>query len=220
MIVLNKVSKSFAGGEVFKNLNLTFKKGKITVILGQSGVGKTTLLNVLAGLEGYEGEISSLPSKIAYAFQNPSLISNLTVKENILLASDKALEGELDYCLTALEIDKLKDKKAKYLSFGESQRVNFIRALLSNAELILIDESFSSLDVKSKLNAEKLLREHLEKYGEKTVIIVTHDISLASALADDIMVLLRDRVESVVLKEDCANKEKQIKEKLLSFFSA
>lgn len=211
MIILKNICKEFNGVKVLNNVNLTFKKGTITAILGGSGIGKTTLLNILANLIDYDGEIVGVNS-VAYAFQNPTLIPNLTVKENILIAS-KVNEGELDYALKEVDIFSLKDKKAKNLSVGEKQRVNFLRALLNKSELLLIDETFSSLDIKSKLKCEKLLKEYVNK-GNLTVILVTHDIGLALSIADEITVITKEKTESILNDKN----EKNLKDKLFNLF--
>ncbi len=217
MIVLNNITKKFNSKTIFNGLNLSFKKGKITAILGSSGVGKTTLLNILSGLESFSGEILNKPLKISYSFQNPSLIENLTVKENISLVNKSAKTEEIDYLLNALNIFSLKDSQAKTLSFGEKQRVNFIRAIIFDAELLLIDESFSSLDVKTKLLAEKLLKEYKEKKN-LTVIIVTHDISLATSIANDIVVLSKKDNAVISTTVEVEEGETKLKEKLLNIF--
>lgn len=222
MIVLKGVYKSFDNLEVLNNLNLNFKKNKITCLLGYSGIGKTTLLNILAGLESFDGEILNLPSKISYSFQNPSLIPNLTVKENLLLVNNSVSDSEITTYLKRLDIESLKNKLAKNLSFGEKQRVNFLRAILYNPELLLIDESFSSLDIKSKLLLEKLLKEY-KNDNNVTVITVTHDLNLAFSLADEIIVLSKDNASSFSLERDSLGNlitdEKTLKEKMLLLFN-
>lgn len=222
MIVLKGIYKSFDNLEVLNNLNLNFKKNKITCLLGYSGIGKTTLLNILAGLESFDGEILNLPSKISYSFQNPSLIPNLTVKENLLLVNNSVSDSEITTYLKRLDIESLKNKLTKNLSFGEKQRVNFLRAILYNPELLLIDESFSSLDIKSKLLLEKLLKEY-KNDNNVTVITVTHDLNLAFSLADEIIVLSKDNASSFSLERDSLGNlitdEKTLKEKMLLLFN-
>ena len=222
MIVLKGIYKSFDNLEVLNKLNLNFKKNKITCLLGYSGIGKTTLLNILAGLESFDGEILNLPSKISYSFQNPSLIPNLTVKENLLLVNNSVSDSEITTYLKRLDIESLKNKLAKNLSFGEKQRVNFLRAILYNPELLLIDESFSSLDIKSKLLLEKLLKEY-KNDNNVTVITVTHDLNLAFSLADEILVLSKDNASSFSLERDSLGNlitdEKTLKEKMLLLFN-
>ena len=213
MIVLKDICKEFDGVKVLNGLNLNFKKNKITAVLGGSGIGKTTLLNILSNITAYSGEILGLNGKVAYAFQNPTLLPNLTVKENILLAVKNLDLGELDYALESVDIFSLKDKIVNNLSVGEKQRVNFLRALLCKAELLLIDETFSSLDIISKLKCEKLLREYFKK-GNLTVILVTHDVGLALSLADEILIITKERVDAFLNDGN----EKILKDKLFNTF--
>ena len=212
MIILKNITKEFDGVKVLDNINLTFKKGKITTLLGGSGVGKTTLLNAMSGLIEYDGKIENLPSKIAYCFQTPALINNLTVKQNIKIASPSISEEELNYCLEKVDILSLKDKPALNLSVGEKQRVNFLRALLYKPSLLLIDETFSSLDVKSKLRCEELLKEYANA-NNLTVIMVTHDIGLALSVSNEIVVITKSGAEVF----ENAN-EKLIKDKLFNLW--
>lgn len=212
MIVLKNITKEFDGVKVLNDINITFKENKITSILGGSGVGKTTLLNIIAGLTTYSGEIVNAPKKIAYAFQTPALISNLTVEENIKIACRDIEDKELNYCLKAVDILSLKDKLVKNLSVGEKQRVNFLRALLYKSNLLLIDETFSSLDIKSKLKCQELLIKYVSK-GDLTVIMVTHDVGLALSFSDEIAVISK---ESVKVFEN--SEENLLKDKLFNLF--
>ena len=222
MIILKDICKNYNEKVVLDHVNLTFKKGKISCILGYSGVGKTTLLNVIANLEDYSGEIVGLDGAISYAFQTPCLIDNMTVIDNILFACSKVSKDEIDECLTRLEIQNLKNSLAKNLSVGEKQRVNFLRALLYFPNVLILDETFSSLDVKSKLLCEKLLLEYKNKYNF-TTIIVTHDYSLALSLADDIIILSNNKTQTISLeKDDNGNNlltESQLKERLYLAFN-
>ena len=222
MIILKDICKNYNEKVVLDHVNLTFKKGKISCILGYSGVGKTTLLNVIANLEDSSGEIVGLDGAISYAFQTPCLIDNMTVIDNILFACSKVSKDEIDECLTRLEIQNLKNSLAKNLSVGEKQRVNFLRALLYFPNVLILDETFSSLDVKSKLLCEKLLLEYKNKYNF-TTIIVTHDYSLALSLADDIIILSNNKTQTISLeKDDNGNNlltESQLKERLYLAFN-
>ena len=222
MIILKDICKKYNEKVVLDKINLTFKKGKINCILGYSGVGKTTLLNILVGLENYQGEIIGLDDKIAYAFQTPCLIENLSVLENISIISSEINESEIKNCLEKLELGDKINLLAKNLSVGEKQRINFLRAILYFPKILILDESFSSLDVKSKLLCEKLLIEYKNKC-DFTVIMVTHDYSLALSLADEIFILSPSKVDVIKVKKDDENDniltEKQLKDKLLSAFN-
>lgn len=180
---IENLTVSYGKTKVFENLNITFNDGEITCVLGRSGVGKTTLLNYIAGL------LSVKPSEeipCSMVFQEATLISNLTVKENLLFAGCSELDVE-----KGLELSNLKGKenmRPASLSGGEKQRVNFLRAVLSNAPVVLLDEPFSSLDLSTKIPLINSFVKML-KQAEKTAILVTHDVEEALASADRILVL-------------------------------
>lgn len=178
------IYKNFGELQLFNNFSLELNNGEITCILGQSGCGKTTLLNMIAGVESYKGEID--PVKVSYVFQEPRLIPNLTVKENLkMVCSD---EQKINSVLAAAEIlDKINDYP-KTLSGGQAQRVSLCRAFLHDGELLLMDEPFSSLDLKLKI---KLMRTFIDMRQKKkvTTLFVTHDVEEALCLAERVVVI-------------------------------
>ncbi len=186
---IKSLYKNFGELQLFKDFNFELKKGEITCILGQSGCGKTTLLNMIAGLESYQGEIERV--KVSYVFQEPRLIPNLTVKENLKMVC--ADEQKINSILADTEIlDKINDYP-KTLSGGQAQRVSLCRAFLSEGELLLMDEPFSSLDLKLKI---KLMRTFfdMQKKNHITTLFVTHDVEEALCLADRIVVISRGKI--------------------------
>lgn len=180
---IENLTVSYGKTKVFENLNITFNSGEITCILGRSGVGKTTLLKYIAGL------LSVKPSEeipCSMVFQEPRLVPNLTVKENLLFAGCNELDIE-----KGLEISNVKDKendRPSKLSSGEKQRVNFLRAVLNKAPIVLLDEPFSSLDLSTKIPLMNVFVKMLKQAG-KTAILVTHDVEEALSIADRILVL-------------------------------
>ena len=190
-IALNNVTKKFGERTVFSGLDLTFKEGKINCILGPSGCGKTTVLNVLAGLTDYEGQ-ALRPEKVAYIFQNSRLLPNLTVWENVeyvILDMPKPVRSML--VKSVLEQVELYDRRNDYpssLSGGMARRVAMARAYAYPAELLLMDEPFSALDLGLKLRQMRVYNELAAKYP-RTSVFVTHDIDEALLFADHITVL-------------------------------
>lgn len=180
------VSKSYGKNRVFENFALDIKEGEILCLLGPSGTGKTTLLNILAGLTGFEGKTEGVPNRVGYIFQEPRLLQNLTVKEN--LAYSGGADGDIEKILSKTELLALKDKRPKELSGGEKQRVAIARAFLSNAPLLLLDEPFSSLDTALKIRLSGVFAE-LWKETRRTAVLVTHDIEEAWMLAHRIVVI-------------------------------
>ncbi len=187
MIRFKNVTKKYETRAIFNQFNLEIKSNQITCILGESGVGKTTLLNMIAKLTNYEGSIE-LDGALSYIFQEPRLIPNLTVFNNLKFAVANATEEDIREMLSKLEIiDKINSYPAT-LSGGEAQRVSIARAFLLDAPIILMDEPFSSLDLSIKY---KLINYFTSLWlqTKKTVVFVTHDIDEALLLANEILIL-------------------------------
>ncbi|MBE7079306.1 MAG: ABC transporter ATP-binding protein [Clostridiales bacterium] len=211
-----QISKSYGEKKVFENLELEIKEGEIVCVLGESGGGKTTLLNILAGLIDYAGERVDVPENVGYIFQEPRLLSNLTVAGNLRYVGGR--DEDIDEILQKTEILGLKNKRPTRLSGGERQRVSIARAFLSDAPLLLLDEPFSSLDTALKIRLLEVFAK-LWREKPKTAVMVTHDIEEACALAQRIVVLKGGRivldipVEGEIPRAYGSNQE--LKEKLL-----
>lgn len=184
MISIRNFTKSYADKTVYENFNLDIKEEGVTCILGESGCGKTTLLNAVAGLIDYSGEITK--KRVSYVFQTPRLIPNLTVGENL-----KFIGADGNWAAHMLERVGLADKKDSYpksLSGGEAQRVSLVRAFSFQSDVLLMDEPFSSLDLKTKLAVMDMFRQ-MQAEDERCAVFVTHDIDEALYLADRIIVM-------------------------------
>ena len=184
MISIKNLTKKYKNLTVYENFSLDIEERGITCILGESGCGKTTLLNAVAGLTDYEGEITR--KSVSYVFQTPRLVPNLTVDGNL-----KFTGADGDRAARMLKRVGLNDKASSYpsqLSGGEAQRVSLCRAFLKEADFLLMDEPFSSLDLKTKLSAMQLFKVLQEEEGRST-LFVTHDIDEALYLADRIIVM-------------------------------
>lgn len=194
MIKISNLYKRYDNKVIFKDFSLTLDDEKINCILGESGIGKSTLLNILAGIENYEeGNIEgdSLES-ISYVFQDDKLVPYLTVKRNIELFLYNYYDKEyglreMDKVLKMLNILEVKNKYPRELSGGIKQRVNIARALLKPSKLILLDEPFKSLDYKTKYCIIKEMKKILEQQN-RMVIFVTHDVDEAIAMEGKIIV--------------------------------
>ena len=190
MIELRNITKKYGSLTVYDNFSLSLEEGKITCILGESGCGKTTLLNMLAGVCPYEGEITPR-QPCSYIFQQPRLVPNLTVAGNLsLVCKDRARIADM------LSRAGLSEKAGAYpveLSGGQAQRVSVARAFLNPARLILMDEPFSSLDTALKIRMIGLFCE-IWREEKRTAVFVTHDAEEAQMLAHRAIVLREGRV--------------------------
>lgn len=190
-IELVNICKKYGEIEVLNNLNMSFPKDKITVITGPSGVGKTTLLNIISGLDTeYKGNIiwhDNISNKnFSYIFQEDRLIPWLTVYENIafILKSQLDKDQMKKVIDTNLKLVKLYDNRnmlPETLSGGMKRRAALARAFAYESNLLLMDEPFKGLDNNLK---KEIIKEFLKIWNDnkRTVILVTHDKDEAEAL--------------------------------------
>lgn len=179
MIELRSICKKFDDKVIFNDLNYKFNKNKLYVLSGESGIGKTTLLNIIFGYDNdFQGScLIDKDIKVAYMFQDDLLFSNITVLENLklfYLANHNDLDlfsNCVESVISKIGINDLLNKKVQTLSGGEKQRVKLAQILLINPEVILFDEPISNLD---KLNIEKICSLIDSISSERTMIIVSH----------------------------------------------
>ena len=214
MIELQHIWKQFGSRIIFSDLNLNFQSGMVYALIGDSGCGKTTLLNILAKLETFDkGEIvykgKSLTSlkneefyrnELGYLFQNFGLLESQTIRENLELGligkkQNKKQEKEklLLQALQAVRLDYLSlNQKIYELSGGEAQRVALTKIILKNPPLILADEPTASLDPKNSKEIMEILLEL--RNANRTIIIATHNPSIWK-MADQVIHLSQDGKE-------------------------
>jgi len=183
------LKKSYGSNVVYDNFNLTLESGKITCILGASGSGKTTLLNAIADLCEYKGTITKV--RCSYIFQSPRLVPNLTVFENLKLVCGDG--GKICGMLDMVQLDDKANSYPLHLSGGQAQRVSIARAFLYDSDVILMDEPFSSLDIKLKAEITKLFMRLWRRDG-RTAVFVTHDVEEAVSIADRIIVIEKGNI--------------------------
>lgn len=174
-IQLNHISKRFGQNQVISDFDAVFQDGQISCLMGPSGIGKTTVINMLMGLMKPDGgEITGLKNrKIAAVFQEDRLIEHWNAVSNVKLVCDKTVTDEDVYREFAqVGLEKNPNKPVSEFSGGMRRRVAIVRAMLAESELVILDEPFKGLDEELKSHVIEYIKERTKG---KTVIIVTHD---------------------------------------------
>jgi len=215
VLSLSEVTKAFGPETAVDDVSLDVRSGELLTFLGPSGCGKTTTLRTIAGLEEpTEGEIALGDEVVAgdgafvppeqrdvgIVFQNFALFPHLTVRENIafgLTDADAAeSEARVDELLELVEMTEHGEKTPDQLSGGQKQRVALARSLAPEPEVLLLDEPFSNLDVRLRVEMREEVRRILKKAGV-TAISVTHDQEEALSISDRVAVMNDGQIEQV-----------------------
>lgn len=221
-IEFQNVKKIYHMGEVnieaLSGVDFSIHKGEFVVIAGASGAGKSTILNILGGMDAIsEGkifvdgnEISNYNSKqlttyrrydIGFVFQFYNLVQNLTVLENVELAT-QICKNPLDIEETIAAVG-LSDRMGNFpaqLSGGEQQRVAIARAIAKNPKILLCDEPTGALDYNTGKSVLKLLQDTCKQHGV-SVIVITHNLAL-TAMGDKVIKVRNGKIESVTINEN------------------
>ena len=221
-ISFNEVYKRYKMGEVIitaaNGVTFNVEKGEFAIVVGSSGAGKTTVLNILGGIDKSDGgsfyvdgkEISSLSEKeliayrrhdIGFVFQFYNLVPNLTARENVELSSqicDNPMTVE--EALKAVGLEDRMDNFPSQLSGGEQQRVSIARALAKRPKLLLCDEPTGALDYNTGKKVLKLLQDTCKKEG-MTVVLITHN-SMITPMADRVIRMRNSKVESIEINDN------------------
>lgn len=214
-ICVKNLTCSYEQKTIFDNFDVTFEQGKINVILGGSGVGKTTLLNAIAGIKSYEGQIEGCEGGVSYIFQKDRLIPSISVYKNLDLilkgvVKDKAERKRMiEQTAVDLEIFDVLKSLPSEISGGQAQRVSMARAFLYPSDVMLLDEPFKELDTALKTRLIKQFAALQEKKN-KTVVFVTHAIDECLLLADDYFVF-DDAPVKIVLQGKINSKKSERK---------
>lgn len=197
---IKNLSYSFGNNPILKDINIHVNKNEMVAIVGSSGVGKSTLFNLIAGvLKKQTGEISINGSddyigKVAYMLQKDLLFEHKTIIDNVILPliiakvnKKEALE-EGNKILKQFNLDKYANKYPQQLSGGMRQRVALIRTYMFKRNIFLLDEAFSALDAITKKELHKWYLD-LKKEFNLTTLLITHDIEEAVFLSDRIYIL-------------------------------
>lgn len=220
-IEFQNVKKIYKMGEVeieaLAGVDFTIEKGEFVVIAGQSGAGKSTILNILGGMDSStsgkvivdEQEVSKMDSKelcmyrrydIGFVFQFYNLVQNLTAKENVELACQICKNPlDIDKTIEAVGLKNRKDNFPSQLSGGEQQRVAIARALAKNPKLLLCDEPTGALDYQTGKQILKLLQDTCRE-NNMTVIVITHNMAICP-MGDKVIHVKSGKISSIEINE-------------------
>ncbi|MFC2016376.1 ATP-binding cassette domain-containing protein [Chloroflexota bacterium] len=200
-------------GFLMKDITFDVQNGEYLVLLGPTGAGKTVLLESIAGLNSIESgqikingknvtHLNLEKRKIGFAYQDYALYRHLSVRDNISFGlmwrgkSRREIERAIDQAVELLGIENLLEKRVIFLSGGESQKIALARAIAIKPDLLLLDEPLCQVDIGSKEDCERELKE-LHNRLRLTTIHVTHDFEEALALGDRIAVIIEGRIMQI-----------------------
>jgi NitT/TauT family transport system ATP-binding protein len=205
-LTVRNLKKGYSEIPIFENFNLAIEEKKITCILGPSGIGKTTLLNVISGVSfADDGDLADFKGRsFSYIFQEPRLLKWKTVYGNISfvlkdLYPKKETHRIANKYMDMVGLTKVRDYYPDNISGGMAQRVSIARAFAYPSEILIMDEPFKSLDMKLKKNLINSFISLWEIDG-RTVIFVTHDVEEAAYIGNNIFIL-KDSLPTNIKKE-------------------
>lgn len=227
MIEVKKLSKSFNGKQVLEDLNIEFENGKTSLIIGQSGSGKTVLMKCIVGLLAPDsGEIlydgrdfikmgktdrKNIRREMGMIFQSAALFDSLSVLENVMfplnMFSNKTLreqEKRALFCLDRVNLLAAKDKFPGEISGGMQKRVAIARAIALNPKYLFCDEPNSGLDPRTSIIIDELIRDITQDYNI-TTIINTHDMNSVVGIGDKVVYIYEGQKEWEGQKEGVLN---------------
>lgn len=197
LITITGLGKIFDGKYVIKDFDLVLYENEIVVIMGQSGIGKSTLLNIIGQLEPYdagaikydESVFKGIDIPFPFVFQEmDTLLPWKTVRQNITLVNPKASMAKLDELIENVELTEHQEKYPHELSGGMKQRVGIARALICASKILLMDEPFGSLNREMRLKLQDFLLDIQKKYA-LSIIFVTHDEEEAKRIGNRILTI-------------------------------
>jgi len=207
------ICRSFNGQEVLHNINLKVEQGEVFTLIGPTGAGKTTLLRLLNMLDMPSSGVLlfndadtaesakmrlEMRRRMAFVLQKP-IVFNLNVFENIAIGlkwrglGKREIRRKTDNILEMVDLKEYKDRNARTLSGGETQRVAIARAIVTEPELLLLDEPTANLDPATAARVEALISDIIKRYNT-TIIMATHDMSQGQRLADRVGVLVKGEI--------------------------
>ncbi|WP_062225875.1 ABC transporter ATP-binding protein [Aureimonas frigidaquae] len=196
-IRLQNIERSFAGKRVLRNVSLDVPAGAFVSLIGASGVGKSTLLKIVAGLDRQAGGTMTLSAgtdraDVRMMFQEDRLLPWRTVLGNVTLGTN-GQDAEAAELLRAVGLGGREQDYPSVLSGGQRQRAALARALLHRPDVLLLDEPFGALDALNRAAMQELLSRLLAQ-APRTVLLVTHDVEEALLLSDRVIVMREGRI--------------------------
>ena len=195
-IIVENLRISFNENILVSKLNFKIKNGEVAIVVGESGAGKSSLLNVIAGLKKPDCGSIQLNGKlicdsklnldshernIGYVFQDFALFPHINAEKNIRFSENSNSKKMFDKYTVELKLKKHLTKMPHELSGGQQQRVSIARALMMSPELLILDEPLSNLDKQTALGAQNLIKEYIEMFNIPC-LIVTHDTDQINSL--------------------------------------
>ena len=195
-IIVENLRISFDENILVSKLNFKIKNGEVAIVVGESGAGKSSLLNVIAGLKKPDCGSIQLNGKlicdsklnldshernIGYVFQDFALFPHINAEKNIRFSENSNSKKMFDKYTVELKLKKHLTKMPHELSGGQQQRVSIARALMMSPELLILDEPLSNLDKQTALGAQNLIKEYIEMFNIPC-LIVTHDTDQINSL--------------------------------------
>lgn len=195
VLEVQNLSVRLGGQPILQNIDLKIERGEVVAIIGRSGAGKTVLLKTIMGLlPPTSGALSfrfnnRRPLPIGFAFQKSPLFPWLSILQNLVLCTrDPQAKEKCEAALKTVGLEKYKDFKPRDISGGMAQKVNLVRTLANECELLLMDEPFASLDSIQKNELQQFTYDFCCR-DDRSLLLVTHDIDEAILLADRVLVL-------------------------------
>jgi len=232
MIRLESVSKAFGEKEVLQKLSFEVKEHEILALLGPNGCGKSTALNMIAGLippdggqifiddrlvDGRQGKkkihISPSARKLGYVFQNQALFPHMLVRDNIAYGlksggrSEQEIDTQTKKLLEFVGLTEFGNHYPRQISGGQKQRASLARSIATNPKILLLDEPLSAVDTRSKESLRQAFNGVLQ-HLKTTTIYVTHNLTEALMIADRIAILGNGRIEQIGTRDEVLSKPK------------
>ena len=221
LIRLEKISVSFGGDVILKDLSLNIKEGEFVTLLGPSGCGKTTTLRIIAGFlkpdSGnlfFKGKnINNVPAhkrEVNTIFQKYALFPHLNVYENVAFGlriqkkPEEEIREKVKEMLRMVNLEAYINRDVDFLSGGQQQRVAIARALANNPKVLLLDEPLGALDLKLRKDMQAELKSIHQKTGI-TFILVTHDQEEALSMSDSVVVMDKGTIQQIGTPKDIYN---------------